>query len=125
MAGAAAKATAGAAWEAVIGLEIHVQLATGTKMFCGCRLSFGDPPNSHTCPVCLAHPGVLPVPNRRAIEFAPPPFTQPAPRTPPHNTDGCAHVHASAHDGEPAMTVASHKRVSRKRHTHAVCQLLL
>jgi len=56
--------------EAVIGLEIHVQLATETKMFCGCRLSFGDPPNSHTCPVCLAHPGVLPVPNRRAIEFA-------------------------------------------------------
>ena len=39
-------------------------------MFCGCRLSFGDPPNTHTCPVCLAHPGVLPVPNRRAIEFA-------------------------------------------------------
>ena len=56
--------------EAVIGLEIHVQLATETKMFCGCRLSFGDPPNTHTCPVCLAHPGVLPVPNRRAIEFA-------------------------------------------------------
>lgn len=56
--------------EAVIGLEIHVQLATQTKMFCGCRLSFGDPPNTHTCPVCLAHPGVLPVPNRRAIEFA-------------------------------------------------------
>ncbi len=56
--------------EAVIGLEIHVQLATETKMFCGCRLSFGDPPNSHTCPICLAHPGVLPVPNRRAIEFA-------------------------------------------------------
>lgn len=57
-------------FEAVIGLEIHVQLATETKMFCGCRLSFGDPPNTHTCPVCLAHPGVLPVPNRRAIEFA-------------------------------------------------------
>ena len=56
--------------EAVIGLEIHVQLATRTKMFCGCELSFGDEPNVHTCPVCLAHPGVLPVPNRRAIEFA-------------------------------------------------------
>ena len=56
--------------EAVIGLEIHVQLSTETKMFCGCRLSFGDPPNTHTCPVCLAHPGVLPVPNRRAIEYA-------------------------------------------------------
>jgi aspartyl-tRNA(Asn)/glutamyl-tRNA(Gln) amidotransferase subunit B len=56
--------------EAVIGLEIHVQLSTETKMFCGCRLSFGDEPNVHTCPVCLGHPGVLPVPNRRAIEYA-------------------------------------------------------
>ncbi len=56
--------------EAVIGLEIHVQLATRTKMFCGCELSFGEEPNVHTCPVCLAHPGVLPVPNRRAIEYA-------------------------------------------------------
>ena len=41
----------------MIGLEIHVQLATRTKMFCGCELSFGDEPNIHTCPVCLAHPG--------------------------------------------------------------------
>jgi aspartyl-tRNA(Asn)/glutamyl-tRNA(Gln) amidotransferase subunit B len=56
--------------EAVIGLEIHVQLATRTKMFCGCELSFGDEPNVHTCPVCLAHPGVLPVPNEKAIRFA-------------------------------------------------------
>jgi aspartyl-tRNA(Asn)/glutamyl-tRNA(Gln) amidotransferase subunit B len=56
--------------EAVIGLEIHVQLATRTKMFCGCELSFGDEPNLHTCPICLAHPGVLPVPNEEAIGFA-------------------------------------------------------
>jgi len=56
--------------EAVIGLEIHVQLATRTKMFCGCELSFGDEPNVHTCPVCLAHPGVLPVPNEEAIRSA-------------------------------------------------------
>ncbi len=56
--------------EAVIGLEIHVQLATRTKMFCGCELSFGDEPNVHTCPICLAHPGVLPVPNEDAIRFA-------------------------------------------------------
>jgi aspartyl-tRNA(Asn)/glutamyl-tRNA(Gln) amidotransferase subunit B len=56
--------------EAVIGLEIHVQLATQTKMFCGCELSFGDEPNVHTCPVCLAHPGVLPVPNEQAILYA-------------------------------------------------------
>jgi aspartyl-tRNA(Asn)/glutamyl-tRNA(Gln) amidotransferase subunit B len=55
--------------EAVIGLEIHVQLATKTKMFCGCELSFGDEPNVHTCPVCLAHPGVLPVPNEEAIRY--------------------------------------------------------
>jgi aspartyl-tRNA(Asn)/glutamyl-tRNA(Gln) amidotransferase subunit B len=56
--------------EAVIGLEIHVQLATRTKMFCGCELSFGDEPNVHTCPVCLAHPGVLPVTNEQAIRYA-------------------------------------------------------
>jgi len=56
--------------EAVIGLEIHVQLATRTKMFCGCELSFGDEPNTHTCPVCLAHPGSLPVPNEKAIRYA-------------------------------------------------------
>jgi aspartyl-tRNA(Asn)/glutamyl-tRNA(Gln) amidotransferase subunit B len=56
--------------EAVIGLEIHVQLATRTKMFCGCELSFGDAPNVHTCPICLAHPGILPVPNEEAIRFA-------------------------------------------------------
>jgi aspartyl-tRNA(Asn)/glutamyl-tRNA(Gln) amidotransferase subunit B len=57
-------------YEAVIGLEIHVQLSTRTKMFCGCALSFGDEPNVHTCPVCLGHPGTLPVPNERAIRFA-------------------------------------------------------
>jgi aspartyl-tRNA(Asn)/glutamyl-tRNA(Gln) amidotransferase subunit B len=56
--------------EAVIGLEIHVQLSTRTKMFCGCELSFGDEPNIHTCPVCLAHPGVLPVPNEGAVRYA-------------------------------------------------------
>jgi aspartyl-tRNA(Asn)/glutamyl-tRNA(Gln) amidotransferase subunit B len=60
----------GQALEAVIGLEIHVQLATKTKMFCGCELSFGDQPNVHTCPICLAHPGVLPVPNEQAIRYA-------------------------------------------------------
>ena len=56
-------------WEPVIGLEIHVQLRTRTKMFCGCELSFGDPPNTHTCPVCLGLPGALPVGNERAIHF--------------------------------------------------------
>jgi aspartyl-tRNA(Asn)/glutamyl-tRNA(Gln) amidotransferase subunit B len=56
--------------EGVIGLEIHVQLSTRTKMFCGCELSFGDEPNVHTCPICLAHPGVLPVPNQEAIRYA-------------------------------------------------------
>jgi aspartyl-tRNA(Asn)/glutamyl-tRNA(Gln) amidotransferase subunit B len=59
-----------AEWEAVIGLEIHVQLKTRTKMFCGCELSFGDEPNVHTCPVCLGHPGTLPVPNEQAIRYA-------------------------------------------------------
>ncbi|HEY7830066.1 MAG TPA: Asp-tRNA(Asn)/Glu-tRNA(Gln) amidotransferase subunit GatB [Solirubrobacteraceae bacterium] len=56
-------------YEPVIGLEIHVQLATRTKMFCGCELSFGDPPNTHTCPVCLGLPGSLPVANARAVHF--------------------------------------------------------
>jgi aspartyl-tRNA(Asn)/glutamyl-tRNA(Gln) amidotransferase subunit B len=56
-------------WEPVIGLEIHVQLKTRTKMFCGCELSFGDPPNTHTCPVCLGLPGALPVVNERAVQF--------------------------------------------------------
>ncbi len=59
----------GGSYEAVIGLEIHVQLATATKMFCGCELSFGEPPNTHTCAVCLGLPGSLPVANARAVHF--------------------------------------------------------
>ncbi|MFL5952517.1 MAG: Asp-tRNA(Asn)/Glu-tRNA(Gln) amidotransferase subunit GatB [Gaiellaceae bacterium] len=55
-------------WEPVIGLEIHVQLKTRTKMFCRCVNEFGGAPNTHTCPVCLAFPGALPVANKRAIE---------------------------------------------------------
>jgi aspartyl-tRNA(Asn)/glutamyl-tRNA(Gln) amidotransferase subunit B len=55
--------------EPVIGLEIHVQLLTQTKMFCSCALSFGEPPNTRTCPVCLGLPGSLPVVNERAIHF--------------------------------------------------------
>ena len=54
-------------WQAVIGLEVHVQLKTRTKMFCRCTNGFGGEPNTQTCPVCLAFPGALPVPNRRAI----------------------------------------------------------
>jgi aspartyl-tRNA(Asn)/glutamyl-tRNA(Gln) amidotransferase subunit B len=57
------------AWEPVIGLEIHVQLSTGTKMFCGCGLSFGEEPNTRTCPVCLGLPGTLPVVNAEAIHY--------------------------------------------------------
>ena len=53
--------------EAVIGLECHVELDTQTKMFCGCRAEFGAAPNTNVCPVCLGHPGSLPVPNREAI----------------------------------------------------------
>src|SRR5437764_5522654 len=55
--------------EAVIGLECHVELSTATKMFCGCPNAFGAPPNTHVCEVCLGHPGSLPVPNERAIEY--------------------------------------------------------
>jgi aspartyl-tRNA(Asn)/glutamyl-tRNA(Gln) amidotransferase subunit B len=61
--------TADVEYEAVIGLEIHVQLATRTKMFCGCELSFGEPPNTRTCPVCLGLPGSLPVANAEAVHF--------------------------------------------------------
>ncbi len=57
-------------WEAVIGLETHVELGTDSKMFCGCATAFGAEPNTQTCPVCLALPGSLPVVNERAIEFA-------------------------------------------------------
>jgi aspartyl-tRNA(Asn)/glutamyl-tRNA(Gln) amidotransferase subunit B len=56
-------------FEPVIGLEIHVQLKTRTKMFCGCELSFGEPPNTRTCPVCLGLPGALPVANAQAIHL--------------------------------------------------------
>src|SRR6478735_3177712 len=56
-----------APWETVIGLECHVELDTQTKMFCGCRNVFGADPNTNTCPVCMGHPGSLPVPNAEAI----------------------------------------------------------
>jgi len=56
-------------YEPVIGLEIHVELSTKSKMFCGCRVEFGGEPNTRTCPVCLAHPGALPVMNRQAIRY--------------------------------------------------------
>jgi aspartyl-tRNA(Asn)/glutamyl-tRNA(Gln) amidotransferase subunit B len=57
-------------FETVIGLEIHAQLKTDSKIFCGCSTAFGAPPNSHTCPVCLGLPGVLPVLNRKVVEYA-------------------------------------------------------
>jgi len=57
-------------YETVIGLEVHVELHTNSKIFCGCKTSFGASPNSNTCPICLGHPGVLPVLNRQAVEYA-------------------------------------------------------
>src|SRR6516225_4287713 len=59
-----------AKYEPVIGLEVHVQLLSKTKIFCGCSTRFGDPPNSNVCPVCLGLPGTLPVLNKRAVEMA-------------------------------------------------------
>ena len=58
------------AYEMVIGLEVHVELATKTKIFCGCTTQFGGAPNTHTCPICTGMPGTLPVANRKVVEFA-------------------------------------------------------
>ncbi|MFC0189980.1 Asp-tRNA(Asn)/Glu-tRNA(Gln) amidotransferase subunit GatB [Fictibacillus aquaticus] len=57
-------------FETVIGLEVHVELKTQSKIFCGCSTEFGAPANTHTCPICLGHPGVLPVVNKQAVEFS-------------------------------------------------------
>src|SRR5437868_10509851 len=59
-----------AKYEPVIGLEVHAQLATATKIFCGCPTGFGAPPNTNVCPVCLGMPGALPVLSRTAVELA-------------------------------------------------------
>ncbi len=57
-------------YEMVIGLEVHVELATKTKIFCGCSTAFGGAPNTHTCPVCTGMPGSLPVLNKQVVEYA-------------------------------------------------------
>lgn len=57
-------------YEAVIGLEVHAQLLTDTKIFCGCSTKFGNPPNTNVCPICLGHPGVLPVMNKKVVEYS-------------------------------------------------------
>ncbi|MQR93894.1 Asp-tRNA(Asn)/Glu-tRNA(Gln) amidotransferase subunit GatB [Fictibacillus phosphorivorans] len=57
-------------FETIIGLEVHVELKTNTKIFCGCSTNFGAPPNTNVCPICLGHPGVLPVVNQQAVDFS-------------------------------------------------------
>ena len=57
-------------YEVVIGLEVHAQLSTESKIFCGCSTKFGSAPNSNVCPICLGHPGVLPVLNKKVVEYA-------------------------------------------------------
>lgn len=57
-------------YETVIGLEVHVELATATKIFCGCSTEFGGAPNTHICPVCTGMPGALPVLNKKVVEYA-------------------------------------------------------
>ena len=57
-------------YEPVIGLEVHVELKTDTKIFCNCSTAFGGAPNSHVCPVCLGLPGTLPVLNKKVLEYA-------------------------------------------------------
>ena len=56
-------------YDIVIGLEVHAQLTTRTKIFCGCSTTFGDAPNTNTCPVCIGLPGVLPVLNRKVVDY--------------------------------------------------------
>ena len=104
------EATTTVRYESVIGLECHVELSTVTKMFCGCPNEFGAPPNTHVCPVCLGHPGTLPVPNEPATAPADPtvpaePAAAPVEAPAPAAAPGTAQ--APAPTGEPTAAPGS------------------
>ena len=109
-------------WETVIGLEVHCELRTATKLFCGCRNAFGDEPNTNVCPVCLGLPGSLPVLNRRAVELRHadrhgPALRGPAVDLPPQEL--LLSRHAEGLPDQPVRRADQRRRLARAARRHA------